>query len=331
MITVRFGADALARVRFAISPLIESQLSVRVLDDPGAQALHLPWAAEARRRTADLDLATLRALQPAGVYGPDFVHPPPGSPLTELEDELAAMVATPPEQVRAEVGDAYRNRPLPPALEPFIDDPAAAVEALAALVGEYWDRSLAAHWPRLRALLEGDVLYRARRMADGGAQQLFADIDPAVSWQDGVLRIVKRVEATVELDERGLLFVPSVFVWPAVLLITAAPWQPTLIYPARGVGSLWEPDRVRPPAALAALLGRSRAAVLHALEQPRSTTDLARALGITAGGASQQLAVLRDAGLVHGHRVGRVVLYLRTPAGDDLLAAAEGGVSRELR
>jgi DNA-binding transcriptional ArsR family regulator len=329
MIAVRFGADALARVRFAISPLIESQLSVRVLEDPGAQALHLPWAADARRRTADLDLSVLRALQPDDVYSPDFVHPPPTSPLTEIEDELAAMVATPAERVRAEVRATYRHRPLPPALEPFIEDPAGAVDALGRLVGNYWERSLASHWPRLRALLEGDVLYRARRMADGGAQQLFADIDPAVSWEDGVLRIVKRAEATVELDERGLLFVPSVFVWPAVVLITAAPWQPTLIYPARGVGTLWEPGQGRPPTALAALLGRSRAAVLSALDQPRSTTDLARALGITAGGASQQLGVLRDSGLVHGHRVGRVVLYLRTPAGDDLLAA--GGVSRESR
>jgi hypothetical protein len=327
MIAVRFGADALARVRFAISPLVESQLSARVLDDPGAQALHLPWAAEARRQTADLDVAMLRALQPADLYSPDFVHPPPDSPLTELEDELAVMVATPPERVRAEVRDTYRDRPLPPALESFIEDPAAAVEALAALVRTYWERTLAAHWPRLRALLEGDVLYRARRMADGGAQQLFADLDPTISWEGGVLRIDKRAEATVELDERGLLFVPSVFVWPAVVLITAAPWQPTLIYPARGVGTLWEPDQVRPPAALAALLGRSRAAVLRALDQPRSTTDLAHALGLTAGGASQQLSVLRDAGLVHGHRVGRVVLYLRTPAGDDLLGAAGGGVS----
>ena len=272
----------------------------------------------------------LRALQPADVYSPDFVHPPPGSPLTELEDELAAMVATPPEQVRAEVRDTYRDRPLPPALEPFID--------LRPPPSRRWPRSCASTgtgaWRRIGpgcARCSRATCSTARAAWPTAARSSCSPTStPTVSWQDGVLRIVKRVEATVELDERGLLFVPSVFVWPAVLLITAAPWQPTLIYPARGVGSLWEPDRVRPPAALAALLGRSRAAVLLALEQPRSTTDLARALGITAGGASQQLAVLRDAGLVHGHRVGRVVLYLRTPAGDDLLAAAEGGASRSI-
>jgi DNA-binding transcriptional ArsR family regulator len=35
---------------------------------------------------------------------------------------------------------------------------------------------------------------------------------------------------------------------------------------------------------------------------------------------SQHLAVLRDSGLVNGHRVGRVVLYARSPTGDYLAA-----------
>ena len=55
--------------------------------------------------------------------------------------------------------------------------------------------------------------------------------------------------------------------------------------------------------------------------RPSTTTDLARARGLSAGGASQHLAVLRDAGLVRSHRTGRSVLYLRTAAGDDLLDA----------
>jgi DNA-binding transcriptional ArsR family regulator len=322
MMTMRFGARALAHVRFAISPMVEARRSLRVLDDPGGQALHLPWVIEARRRTADLDLAPLRALDPTGVYTPDFVSPPPTGPLAELEDELAAIAATPPAQVRAEVRRTYRGQALPAVLEPFVEDPAAAVVALAGLLRDYWDRALASHWPRLRALLEGDVLYRARQMADGGAQRLFADVDPTVSWADGVLSIEKSFEETLDLEERGLLFVPSVFAWPRVLLITDPQWQPTLVYPARGVGTLWEPARPAAADALAGLLGRVRAGVLTALDRPRSTTDLAGALDISTGGVSQHLGVLRKAGLVHGHRVGRVVLYQRSPAGDGLVAAA---------
>lgn len=319
---MRFGPAALERVRFAISPLVETMRSLNALDDPAGRALHLPWVTEARRALQDLDLGVLRALQPAGTYTPDFVHPPPTSPLAELDDELAAMVATPAEEIRAELRRSYRGRPFPAELAPFLAEPSRAVAELADLLRVYWARVLAPHWPRIRALLEGDILYRARQMADGGARRLFADIDPTVGWADGVLRIDKRATEIVDLGEQGLLFVPSVFVWPAVVLITAAPWQPTLVYPARGVGTLWQPRRATAPASLAALLGKGRASVLLALERPHSTTDLARELGVSPGAVSQHLAILRDAGLVHGHRVGRVVLYLRTPAGDTLLEAA---------
>jgi hypothetical protein len=322
MFTMRFGPGALARVRFAISPLAEVRRSRRVLDDPGSQALHLPWAIEARRATADLDLAPLRALDPLDVYTPDFISPPPTSPLAEFEDELARIAATPVEQVRAEIRRSYRGRELPAVLEPLLDDTPTAIGALVELLRAYWDRALAPHWPRLQAVLEGDVLHRARQIADGGAERLFADVDPTVSWADGVLRIDKKFEATLDLEERGLLFVPSVFIWPTVALVTDPQWQPTIIYPARGVGTLWEPPQAVAPHALAGVLGRVRAGVLTALDRPRSTTDLARTLGVSAGGVSQHLGALRAAGLVQSHRVGRVVLYLRSPAGDTLVGAA---------
>jgi hypothetical protein len=324
MITLRFGPAALAHVRFAISPLVEVRRSRRLLDDPAAGALHLPWVVEALELTADLDLSLLRALDPTGVYTPDFVSPPPDTPLAELEDELAVVAATPPEQARAEVERSYRRKPpLPGVLEAFVADPAAGLAEVVALLRVYWERTLAPHWPRVRALLEGDVLHRARQMADGGAERLFADVDPTVSWADGVLSIDKgSVEQDVDLRDRGLLFVPSAFAWPDVVLVTDPRWQPTLVYPARGVGTLWESDRPAAPEALGALLGKVRAAVLVALDHPRSTTDLARSLGVSAGGVSQHLGILREAGLVHGHRVGRSVLYLRSPAGDGLVGAA---------
>jgi len=137
-----------------------------------------------------------------------------------------------------------------------------------------------------------------------------------------VLEVDRPIEETVDLEDRGLLFVPSVFVWPSVVLITARHWQPTIFYPARGVGTLWEPRGASAPDALAGVLGRVRAAVLTALDRPRSTTDLARTLGVSPGGVSQHLGALRAAGLVQGHRVGRVVLYLRSPTGDALVGAA---------
>jgi DNA-binding transcriptional ArsR family regulator len=58
--------------------------------------------------------------------------------------------------------------------------------------------------------------------------------------------------------------------------------------------------------------------VLADLDAPRSTTELAQRLALSAASVSQHLAVLRGAGLVDASRVGRVVLYARTPRGDGL-------------
>jgi hypothetical protein len=322
MLVIRFGRADLANVRFAISPLMELQMSVRALENPGSQALHLPWIRSTLELAGDLPLDLLHAFHPEGAYAPDFIHPPPTTPLAEFEDELARMRATPGEQVVAEIRFAYEDRALPPVLSPFIEDPEAALAHLADVVHAYWERTLEPHWERLRALLEGDVLYRARQIADGGAEALFADIHPETRYKDDTLYIEKPFEDAVTLDGRGLLFVPSAFAWPKLYALTEPPWQPTLMYPARGVGTLWEPGQTAAPEALAQLLGRRRAAVLAALHAPRSTTELARSLGLSPGSVSQHLAVLRDAGLVNGHRVGRMVLYMRSPTGDSLAGAA---------
>ena len=322
MIVMRLGAESLAHVRFAVSPLTEAMRSVHALDDPGSRAIHLPWVTATREAVAGLDLAPLRALVPGDVYTPDFTSPPPAGPLVELEEELAAMRAVPPEQVAAEVARTYRRRPMPPALEPFVTGPERAVAGLADLVRAYWDAALAPYWPRIRALLQGDVLHRARTLADGGARRLFADMDPAIAWAGGELRIRKRAEASLDLGDRGLLFVPSAFVWPRVVAVVDPAWQPTVVYPARGIATLWDPGRRSGPPALAALLGTGRAAVLAALDEPWSTTDLSRRLGVSAGGVSQHLSVLRAAGLVHGQRAGRSVLYMRSPAGDQVVEAS---------
>ncbi|WP_373430133.1 ArsR/SmtB family transcription factor [Streptomyces sp. V1I1] len=100
------------------------------------------------------------------------------------------------------------------------------------------------------------------------------------------------------------------------------PEPPQLAYPARGVGSLWEPRPITRTDAIAAVLGRSRTLLLAELETPASTTELAHRTGLSPAGVSQYLTALRDAGLVSAHRAGRSVLYARTSAAEAILAAA---------
>jgi DNA-binding transcriptional ArsR family regulator len=233
------------------------------------------------------------------------------------------MLATPADEVRAEVKFVYGRTGAPGILKPFLDDPDAAVARLADLIRAYWQLALAPYWERLRGLLRGDVFYRAQRLADGGARLLFADFHPEARFADDELRIERDYEAARTLGGRGLLLVPSAFTWPVIQAITEPPWQPTLIYPARGVGLLWEPGEITAPEALQGLLGRRRAAVLTALDAPRPTAELAQRLGLSPPSVSQHLGVLRAAGLVHASRVGRLVLYARTQRGDGLLGAQD--------
>lgn len=117
---------------------------------------------------------------------------------------------------------------------------------------------------------------------------------------------------------------PSVFAWPRVLTRSVVPDPPQLAYPARGIGTLWEPRTPVAGEAVAAVLGRSRTLLLTELDTPASTTVLAQRSGLSAAGVSQHLTALRNAGLVTAHRAGRSVLYARTSVADALLTPAGG-------
>ncbi|TDC28029.1 ArsR family transcriptional regulator [Streptomyces sp. 8K308] len=325
MIEIEFGMADVARTRFAISPLWEVVASVRVLKGADEQGLHRGWARQVRPRLAasGLDLGPLFDLVPVPTRSPwsgrvpGFLCPPPTTPLPSLDVELATVRATPPALLHttAEVPEAR--------MAALRADPAAEIGRLADAIGAYWELALAPYWSRVLTLLEGDIRYRAGRLVEGGAQHLFADLDPQVTWAQGTLQLEHRTaRGARRLDGRGLLLVPSAFVWPRVFSVLNEPWQPSLRYPPRAVGTLWQTRPTAVPDALAGVLGRSRATLLTELTSPTSTTELARRVGLTPGGVSQHLTALRAAGLVGAHRAGRQVLYARTRAGETIVQAA---------
>lgn len=72
-------------------------------------------------------------------------------------------------------------------------------------------------------------------------------------------------------------------------------------------------------APLGRLVGHTRSAVLKAIGQGGTTSELARRAGVSLASASQHAGVLRDAGLVVTLRRGSSVLHTLTPLGAALL------------
>ncbi|MFI6781115.1 helix-turn-helix domain-containing protein [Micromonospora sp. NPDC050276] len=324
MVAISLSAGAVARIRFAVSCLWEVVASVRVLRDPGDHAVHLPWVRRARPPLVDAGLVgpdggLLWQLVPASHgYLVDFLTPPPTGLTPDLAAELAALRATPASTVRAHL-DLYPGERTP-ALAALYADPPSGLRRLTGEIEAYWQIALAPHWPRLRLLLDADVGARARILAEDGAAVLLNDLHRQVRWEDDTLLVAQRHCLAPDVtDGPGLVLVPSVFVWPSVLSVSAGD-APQLAYPARGLGTVWErPNGV--PEALAAVLGRGRARLLSELSSPISTTELARRSEMSPAGVSQHLTALRAAGLVVTHRRGRTLLSARTDLAEALLSA----------
>jgi DNA-binding transcriptional ArsR family regulator len=329
LLTLGFSADDLARTRFACSPLWEMVESLRMRQDRASAVVHAPFMDASARRLQGFDMSELLLLVPPDRYIPDFLTPPPDEALPSMQTELERLRATPAERVRADVARRFAGGPVPAVAHRYLEQPARALDHLVGMLEEYWQRALEPEWPRVRALLEREVDERARQQALHGTGSLLGDLHPAITWRAGTLRLQgARRPGRFDLDGRGLTVIPNVFVWPLACSLLADPWPPAIVYPPRGVGSLWAPQDGDTRAALEALLGRTRAAVVLGLRAPCSTTELARRLELTPGAVSLHLTVLHQAGLLVREREGRSVLYRLSAIGEALLAS---GAERVLR
>ncbi|MGV9563039.1 DUF5937 family protein [Streptomyces sp. NPDC003480] len=318
-VEIRFTAASVARVRFAVSPLGETVLALRVLLGTGGHAAHRPWVRRARPLLAgERELPLLRAVL-AGPL-PSFLFPVPQERLPSMATELDLLRATEETFFRREYGAVLGV----PGEE--VPAPAAVLPRLAGAVHRCHELLIAPYWARMRAILEADVGRRALTLVDGGVQALFSELHRDIAWEDGQLvvhgRRTPHSVRTVDSGGHGLVLLPSVFNWPHVGVDESPVTTASIRYPAVGIGLLWEDRPPSPPTGLAPVLGYTRTALLTALAEPLTTAALAVRLGITPSAVSQHLGTLRGAGLVSTQRRGRTALHLRTERADHLLGTS---------
>jgi Family of unknown function (DUF5937)/Bacterial regulatory protein, arsR family len=324
-VTVDLDVSALAGTRFAISPLSETVSGLQQLAATSRRESNLRWTRWASAELASRPLELSRTW-PLIVTNrpsfPQFLLPAPVGAGTTIDDDLAAMRRTTARQVRASLQRVFSDQ-LPDSAAELAAHPAAGLRAIAAELRAAHDRLIAPHWARIRAVLDADIAYRARQLAAGGAERLFADLHPDLHWRDGRLTLEHtQRDSAVNTGPGGLVLLPVALGPPHVLLKGNTTTQTTIRYPARGIGTLWTSGTRPVPRSAVRLLGRPRAELLEALRSPATTTDLALALRVTPSAVSQHLGILRDSGLVAGERIGRTVLYLTTERGLALLDPA---------
>lgn len=322
-------AEDLSNSRFALSPLFELNGLLRTLTGLGRQPLPRAWSARLQpilrrlRRTTELD-AVLALQTRAG--GAEFVAPPPHGMAQTYADDLAAVRSTPVSEARDEIAHCLDLRsPVPGHIAATLasDD---VVDRVADALDIAWRELMAADWPALRAICERDVAHRAEQLSRAGWAGALHDLHSRLRWRDGGIDIIRDGDRrAISPAGMGLLLVPSVFLWPALAVFDNLAWPTTLVYPARGSAALRQPRPPAAPGALADLVGRSRAQLLMSLDSPASTTQLGRTLTMATGAVGDHLTVLRHAGLVDRTRIGRSVLYRRTPLGDAVAAVGDAG------
>jgi hypothetical protein len=291
MLTIELGAEDLGRVRFAAAPapLLETVLMLFELrqglptGSRGSPNGGGPdWREAARSAFASAGRPLLRlAPTPRQAYYLDVLTP-------DAEEAFHLVQATPRSVHRDNVDriEALNAVPIPGWLQRYADGDPALLRDLDRALRAFHAACLAPQWPSVTARFHRDVAERTALMRRHGVIAVLSTLTPDLHLRGMNLEGRYPWDRRVCPLGRGLILMPSVF-WTGHPLIT---WDPqdrsrhVLIYPARrdpapaserGAGS----HRAEDP--LAMLTGATRAAVLRALRQPRTTTELARHIGIS--------------------------------------------------
>ncbi|WP_282791765.1 winged helix-turn-helix domain-containing protein [Streptomyces sp. CC224B] len=213
--------------------------------------------------------------------------------------------------------------------------PASQPPAATGDLSTLWQALVAPYWERIVTYLEAECEARGRVVMAGGVELLLATLHSKMTWKAPVLEIHDGPDEDIHLNGRGLVLTPSLFLnhragrvtrrlaedGPVVLAFATPP-------DVHQAAALWgEPEAeqsAESAQSLGALVGQTRAAALQVLRASCTTSQLADRLGISAAGASQHTAVLRQTGLITTRRIRNTVLHTLTPLGVALLKGMAG-------
>ena len=342
-------------VKFGWSPLHEAVLSLRAVAQPKRTPMHLPWARRCRELPDDL-LAEIRLLtRPFHRFIPGLFEVGLLGDSPRFADELEALGGVDDDTVSYELSLAFGDVPCDPGRETdratvhtsafrdqvlagaaadpellalardALDDPAGVRDRYVAMLARYWDEAFHEEWDRILPRIEAEVTDGARALVTGGPSALVSSLLPEGRWDAASSSIViaKDWDGECDVAERGqLLFVPTVYGWPQVLIELDRPWPPSVMFPLRELRRPEVPHASdhQVVSGFRALGDETRLQIARLVaESPRSTKELAELLSLSDSAISRNLKILEAAGMVSGQRDGYFVLYRLDPERLDVL------------
>ncbi|MER5207703.1 winged helix-turn-helix domain-containing protein [Streptomyces sp. NPDC002825] len=309
MLRIHFTAEDFTRVRFAPrpSPVPELHAALMMLGAPHEELLFGRWRGRLLR-------ALPGAAEPLADLVPGGVAPYFLDVLGETREEgLALIRSARPEFVRSELERVYAGQgAVPPWIRGLHAGSPEAWRVLERAQRAAYETVLAPVWPLVQDLHRAEFTRHALMVAERGVGAALEALSPGL--REGGVWEWPGAPRDVRLAGRGLILLPT-FHWRGGPLVQDVPGAPVVLTYAAGGGL---PPGVPVAAgedALAGVLGRTRAELLRALTSPRTTTELARRLGVSNATASAHAGALRAAGLLTTTRTGKSVHHAPTPLG----------------
>jgi DNA-binding transcriptional ArsR family regulator len=251
----------------------------------------------------------------------------PISPLADasVADQAARLRNMPAAELTSELEAVCGGRDCPPQWRAAADQPRRWLNSMADASLDIW----AVAEPRWRAagpLLDREIRRVGTAAVRGGMAALLNSLHPSLSYHDGAFVFTPfcgcpTVGPLGPVGPRRLALVPMVAGRDALLFSFELPDVCYIGYP---VPRPRTGAQATAEGALATIMGPVRAAMLQALRQPLTVSDLAAVVHCAPTTATYHLHQLGAAGLIARERSGPSVWVSRTARGDELVDLLAG-------
>lgn len=312
---LRVGDPGALNITLVKAPHLSLLLLLTVCSGPAAVGRTARAARASVQGSGRLALASV--LASAHRVFPDVATPIPPTVDVTVEQQIQRLHDLADEAVVEDLTNAF-GPALPPAWRPAAEQPRRWLDSYAAATRCAWSAA-SPTWQRAQPLLDVEARRVGAAVVRGSTDVLLNTLHPRIRYERGEIWVPALREATVGLDGRRLVLVPTIAGPMGRLVGFDLPDAVYIAYPVPGQSGLGENGATLVDPPLSQVLGRARADVLQAASRPISMSKLAAEAGCSPRMTTYHADQLEAAGLIVRERHGQSVWVSRTARGHELV------------